>query len=191
MAYPDTAAAKTYLGISASTDDTLIGRLVNAAISFVERETGRVFVAASATKKFPCTATFVSKDKLTLALYRDLVSVTTVTNGDGQVVVADTDFYLHPIEAPYHRLVMLPTVGKVWNDGAAGGRISILGTWGYAADVPAALYEAILEIVAIYYRASAAGGTITQVNQAGVFIQGQTLPPHVADVLKVYRRVSL
>ena len=53
MALTTTAKVKTYLGISSSGDDTLIGDLIANAQSIIESHTGRVFdVSGDTTKKF-------------------------------------------------------------------------------------------------------------------------------------------
>ena len=71
MAYTTTALLKSYMGITASTDDTLLSLCIDRAQSTIESYTNRVFEAsADTTRKFTPT---ISTQWLGSGVYGDLI----------------------------------------------------------------------------------------------------------------------
>jgi len=188
MAYPTLAQAKVFLGISGSGDDTSLTQILNGVIKTVERRTGRVFVAAAETRYFSVRSPYVNRDPLALNLFADLVSVTTLTNGDAEVI---TSAYYNLISltgaAPYYRVELKPGNGYVWRSDGAGGRVSIAGTWGYSAACPADLFLAIMEQVGNVAGSRAQGGGVT-VTKGGFVVDYGQWPEHVREVVESYKR---
>ena len=52
MAYATVSQVKSYLGISASTDDTLLGTFIAAAQKIIDAHTRRTFEASTATTRY-------------------------------------------------------------------------------------------------------------------------------------------
>ena len=51
MSYTTLAQVKQYLGITGTSEDALLARLIDAASAAIDRYTGRRFTASTATKK--------------------------------------------------------------------------------------------------------------------------------------------
>src|SRR3990172_13265896 len=84
MTYPVLADAKTFLSVSSSGEDTVLGWLVSAAVKFVEEYTGHDFVAdaAQTVTVIPEYPNLHGKRRL-LIRETEFTAGTTVTNGGG------------------------------------------------------------------------------------------------------------
>jgi hypothetical protein len=191
MAYPTVANLKTFLSISASTDDTQLGWALNGAINYCEKLTGRKFVAATETRYFSAKSPHVGQDKRTLFLHADCCAITTVTNGDGTVLTAYRKIGVDGNNAPWYKLVINPNEATFWQNGADGTEIEIAGSWGYSATCPHAIFEAILRLAAHNYRARSVGqgGAVTAVSKrAGLAVGAAEYPQDVIDAMMEFKR---
>lgn len=188
MTYPTVTDVKTWLNISGATEDSELGFIVDGIKGFVEEYTGRVFVAASTTKTFEACAPYVSGDKRRLNLFTDLVSVTSITNGDGSVLSA-SDYSLYPDAAPYYEIHLDRRGVRTWQSHVQA--ISIEGSWGYSAACPDSVFHVILELCQFAYNAlhSGSGGpTLVSSRQTGMVVGPDTLPPRLRLALDQWRR---
>ena len=194
MALTTTAKVKTYLGISSSRDDTLIGDLITNAQSIIESYTGRVFdVSGDTTKKFDAKLDVDGRmlyfsDQLEIA-----AAPTTVTNGDGSTLSANTDVvYLPRNRFPAYGLEWLPSSSAWWqgdSDGNDANAISIAAKWGYSVSgsVPADIQQACIRLTAFLYRqreTNSDGDRPLIVD--GVTILPSALPRDVTRILSPY-----
>ena len=191
MSYTTTAAVKTYLGITNSDDDTLIGLLVTAAERIIETYTQRDFeVGADSTRYFtPGCDTHDSA----LSLDEDLAQApTTITNGDGIVVTAAQYVLVPRNRAPYHQITLKSSTGLFWtyqND--PEDAVSILGRWGWSVTPPDDIVQAAKRTAGWLYRqrdSQVFDGTAF--SELGVIRIKQQLPGDVVQLLEPYRRLS-
>lgn len=194
MPYPTDGELATYLG---ATNDTTLQQCNAAAADFVVKYCNREFVPYSATYEF--TRKNITMNGGRLMFFRDCLSITTLTNGDGSVI-AGANFrklylptFRDPQYACFYGVQLLPTNGYRFVEGL-NGFVSVLGSWGYDGQnqPPKAIFEAILMIAAQIYRArSGGGGQIAQVQPSGVMVAGVELSQLVIDMLKPFQRVVL
>ena len=192
MALVTRAIVKTYLGISSTDDDDLVDDLIENAQSVIENYTGRVFDASSATvKKFDAVAD-VSVRNLYFPEGLELAAEpTSVTNGDGTALVADTDYIVKPSNAfPAYGLMMLQSSSNWWqgkSNGDMANAISINAKWGYSTTAPNAVVQAATRLSAFLYRqrdTSSDGDRPLIVD--GVTILPSALPRDVTQILNPY-----
>lgn len=153
---------RTYLGATETADDALLLDMIAAATAFVESEagTGRVWTAASATRTYDAVR---DVDGRALYLDADLVSVTTLTNGDG-ATIAPSAYVLERSgggrNAPPYRIVRLKANGTVdWRYTTdPEGAISVAGLWGAASAPPERIRQIAREVAAYLYRRRTASG---------------------------------
>ncbi len=195
MTYPTSANCKTYIGASGAGDDTLIGWLLDGVIAWVEAWCGHDFVAQAAqtVKVMPEYPNILGRSRKKLLIRDfDLMAVTSVTNGDG-VSVASGDYTLLPLSGPpYFMIELTPGSGKYWWRGWDGeGVVTIVGTTGQSTACPADVFQAILMLVAHFYRgrSSGAGGPLTTATRQGMVIEADKVPKTVLDLLANHRRV--
>ena len=196
MSYPNLGNLKDYLVIALDNeadDATLTDILVNA-IGFVEIYTDRVFVvAADSSEDFDVAAPNVHKD--TLFFFRDLAAITSVTNGNGDLIAAsDYTTKKSEVSATIYALKLTRKAilsGAYWRYGSDGTAIKIVGKWGYSADCPDTIYEIILRLASLDYRARSAGqgGAVTALSKrAGLVIGAADVPKDIMFKLERFRR---
>lgn len=185
MAYTTAALVKSYLGISTATDDTLIGNLITRAQEIIEAYTGRVFEAETATKYF--TIDNVEGRWLYLWGY-DLLTVTTLTNGDGTEIAA-ANYRLEPRNETPKWAIRLDE-DYTWEFDDSDDEISIAGTWGYTATPPNDIAHAAIRLTAFLYRQKDTSADIDRpfVTGDGVTIMPSALPQDVKSILDKYKR---
>lgn len=198
MAYATSALVKTYLSITSSSDDTLIGNLVTRAQAMIDRYTHRTFEAsADSTKYFDSIRDvrgyllMFGREGLELATVP-----TTVTNGDTVVLVNNTDFVVAPTNtAPYYGLEMLQSSSNVWtytNPGNHQRAISIVGKWAYSTVAPDDIVAATIRLVAFLYRQRESNADLDRAVSVGdgmVLLPGK-LPADIASILEPFRRYA-
>lgn len=189
MAYPVLADLKAWLGISATSEDTTLTTLLNSAVAFVERYTGRSFVAAAGTREFPVRPPFVSKDRFRLWVAADLINVSTLVNGDG-TTLSSGDYYLESpnMQPPYNVIALERSSATVFYS-TNGDRISVSGDWGYSANCPDDVFGVILSICAEEYRRKVSGGGTVNVasRSSGVVLAAGSLDQVQRLILEGYR----
>lgn len=185
MAYTTAALLKSYLGITGTTDDTLLGNLLARAESIIDAYTGRHFEAATETRYF----TSADTDGQELLLYgHDLLAVTKLTNGDGVEVIA-ADYRLFPRNETPKWAVRLDE-SKSWNWSTGDSEVSIAGSWGYATSAPADIVHACIRLASFLYRQKDSSADIDRpiVTGDGVTLMPSGLPNDVQKMLDRYKR---
>jgi len=182
MAYVSVAETKLMLGIAAAdtSEDSLLTALISEAQSAIDARCGRSFEAAAMTKYY----NEIEIDGQTLMLHADLISVTTLTNGDGTIIPA-AGYFLWPRNGgpPYWAIKIKSTYS--WSF-VQDGEIMVLGSWGYSAIAPAVVQRATKEYVHFLYHDPDALREHKQgAQKAGV------LPEHISASLASLRRRSL
>lgn len=187
MAYASAAECKQYLGISVSTDDTLIDSLIERAQGIIDSYTSRTFEAATATKYFDVDHV----DGKYLYLYGyDLLGVTTLTNGDEDTTVITSAHYkLMPRNETPKWAIKLDD-DTDWELYDADSEIVVTGTWGYATTAPYDIAHACVRLTAFLYRQKDTSADIDRpfVTGDGVTIMPSALPQDVKSILDTYRR---
>ena len=179
-------------GIQDAEEDGYIERLIARAGVFIDDQAGRQFDAATETRYYDPTDPAVV-DGPYLYLDKDLVTTpTTLTNGDGNVLVVATEYLKLPINndgGPYHTIKLVESGGISWTyDTDPEMAISIAASWGYAATVPTAIMEAGALLSAYYYRARKAGPDQDRTIIAnGTVIAPSSVPGLVEEMIAPYR----
>lgn len=169
-------------------DDEIMAHLIMAASRYIDDETGRTFYARTETHYFdtPCDRSLWLDD--------DLLTVTTLTNGDGTAITA-THYKLIPYrQAPYHEIRLKESSTYVWeteSDGDSEGVISVAGTWGWTATTPKDIKEATLQLARNWYKRRFGENvdTVSTVTPGGVVIEPRDVPVYVKMVIDHYRRL--
>lgn len=195
MSYPTTANLKTYIKTASSAEDTLLGWVNDAAIRFVEAWCGHDFVADADQTIYvmPEYPNLLAGRRVLLVRGYDIISVTSITNGDGESVDSG-DYRLLPLDGPpYYKIELDADSGLFWWRGSDGaGVVTIVASsLGYSASCPADVFLAILDLGAYLYRARSSGGLgpVSTATRQGMVIPPDEVPPHILQMLAPYRRV--
>lgn len=188
MTYPTTDQCITYIDIAGASEDTEIGWIRDGIVAQIEQHTGRVFVSGASTKNFPDRLPYVTRRGRVLSFLDDLVSVTSLTNGNGTVLAA-SDYDLWPVSGPpYIQAIIRNNSNVRFAVGSDGTRIVLVGSWGYSAACPASIFLVILELVHLSYSARHDGSGMT-ITAKGSIVDKGLWPPRVLDSLKDYKRL--
>jgi len=186
MAYAELYEVKRYLGISDQTsDDQLLSDLITRAQAIIEAYTGRNFEAVTATKYFSTDS--IEGRYLYLWGY-DLLTVTTLTNGDA-TEIASANYRLEPRnETPKWQIRL--DEDTTWEFDDSDSEVSIAGTWGYTATAPSDIKHACIRLAAFLYRQKDNSADIDRplVTGDGVTIMPAALPQDVKSILDRYKR---
>lgn len=185
MAYASLTELKSYLGISSIGDDTLLTALLARAQKAVESYCGRVFEQTSETTRY-YRADAVQDDVLWLD--DDLLSVTTLTNGDA-VVISSAGYWLEPRNTtPYYAIRLKSTYYWTFD---TDGEVSVKGRWGYSATAPVDVAHATIRWAAYLYRQrDAQVFDVTAEPSLGMITVPKGIPADVKVLLESYRRLS-
>lgn len=187
--YCTQAEAKAYgfkSPVTDTTDDTVIDMLIEAASRYIDQEAQQVFYTTTETRKFD-----LPKGDL-LMLDKPLMSITSITNGDGEVIPS-TNYITWPAnELPLYGIQILSSMGIGWkrNSNTPLQCIEIVGSWGIPC--PAQIKEACLLIFkAAYNRRFGENMTsTTTITQGGIVITPEDVPAKAFQIIHNSRRVS-
>ena len=187
--YSTLAEFKLYGSITSTNtnNDSVIEDLIESASRFIDAQTGRTFYARTETKYYDVP---YGRE---LRLDDDLLTVTTLTNGDGTVITA-ADYNLIPKNsAPYYAIKLLDTSLLRWQSSSTGGAeliISIVGTWGWVATRPDDINLACMQIAKNYYNKREGQGTegIAKVTAMGVVVTPAGAPMSAMQIINRYKK---
>lgn len=186
--YATVAQLKTYLGLSGSGEDSLLGDLLDRATTAIEQYTRRVFEAASDTTRYFDAVDDVEDRRLWFD--REICQITTVTNGDSTTVSSD-DYVTEPRnDAPYYALTLKSgsTVTWTYSDDAENA-ISVTGRWAYSTEPPADIVHATVRLAGFFYKQKDAQVFETTAQpDMGMITVPQSIPRDVRAILFPYRR---
>lgn len=190
--YATLAQVKARLGITDTTDDTILESVVEGISRLIDDYCGRHFYQKTSTT-FYFTGEFGD-----LLVVPDLVSITTLkTDDDGDRTYETTwttsDYDLLPYNAssydkPYTRIETTPNGDYSFPTTAKG--IEIAGTWGWPA-APTHVKEAcLLQSEILFKRKDAIFGVIGG-GEMGQPVRLSKLDPQVQMILDPFRRIGL
>lgn len=177
---------KAYRGSTGTGDDALFVQCLNQAQQEVENYCGRTFESSTGTR-------YYREDDLknlpgiggsgnVLWLGRDLLSVSTLTNGD-ETAFTSTEYWLEPRNSTTcYQYIRLRT-GQSWIF-ETDGEISVAGTWGYSTAPDEAIKGAVKEMAGYLYEARRANlYDVTADLGAGIVTIPKGIPAHLKLVL--------
>lgn len=189
MAYTDSTAVKTYLGISSADDDTLITTLIARAQQMIDSYTDRTFEASTNTSKTFDAIDDVDGDTLYFRRSDDLADVNTITNGDGNAV---STYVLEPRSGPpYSAVTIRSDASDAWTYSTYHeNAITVNGKWAYSETPPNDIVHATIRLAAWLYKQkdSSMPIDVPKVSPSGVMMMPMALPKDVKSILDRYRR---
>jgi len=133
--YITTVQFKTWQRVSSTDapDDTVVDDIVEQAARLVDYSTGRRFFPSYETHLFNIPKVdFTDRD--TIYLDDDLLSLTTLTNGD-LTIISSSNYVLKSVNKPPYWAIKLRDVSTVsWEQSSTGSSdqvLSVAGVWGY------------------------------------------------------------
>lgn len=189
--YATLAEFKLWANITSTNtnDDSVIEDIIEGVSRYIDRKTGRTFYARTETRYYDVPR----NGSRTLKLDDDLLTITTLTNGDDNAI-ASSEYHLIPKNvAPYYEIRLKASSSTFWDfdsDGNSEFVISVAGTWGYVATASEDVREACKMIGTSYYkrRFGESTSSVATITAAGVVIMPQDVPGIAADTINFYKR---
>ena len=190
--YCTLADAKSALGITDSTDDTLLETLVTVASRLVDGYCERFFYNAVQTR-------YYTVDNEYSVAIDDLVSVTTLSTDDDadntyETTWLATDFSLQPVNAtlgssprPFNQIIAPVWGTQVFPIDVQNG-VKIIGTWGFPSVPPSIQTATVLLTTTLYASRSAPFGVLGGGDTGQVFRLSSRLHPAAVALIEPYRK---
>lgn len=178
----------------------MLAAIITRASGIVDAYTGRIFTPASdltdASRYYNPNEDVLGQ---VLFLDRDLAAATTVTNGDGVVVVASDRVFLPSgeltaISGPFYGIQLKSQSNLTWTyDSDPENSIIIAGSWTYALTTPDVVTHATLRLSQWIYKQRSSDSVSDQpiVMTSGLTIMPAKLPADVVDMLQPFRRLRV
>lgn len=172
-----------------ATDDTSIEDIIEAASRFIDTETGRTFYARTETRYYDVP------DSRKLRLDDDLLTITTLTNGDDNEI-SSSEYTLLPANvSPKFAIKLKSTSSTIWQPDSNGGTeqvISVAGTWGWVANHTNNIKRACLMIATDYYDKREGQGVagVATITGAGVVIKAAGVPVAAMKLINSFRKLT-
>lgn len=151
---------KGALGITSTTDDTIMRKILEAASRSIDNYCTRFFYAETATKYF---------DGAVPLWVDDLLSITTIKtdeDGDGtfeNTLTVTTDYLLYPLNTYPKTKVEISLVGNYGGFGVTKKGCQIVGLWGFGDGISATPYVLDTTLTAAISSTTATTCTVTAV----------------------------
>ena len=184
-----------YLDIGITTDDLLLGESIEAAQKYIDGQTNRRFEAETKTRYYEREDRDRWNSRLLNVFDDDLLTVTTLTNGDSSSTEIVTANYW-PVSSkgkrnlgpPYHGILLKTDISDYW-EWDTDYWVEVTGTWGYSATVPADILEAAKTLTAYLFRAKDSQVfETTAIVESGAVVIPQGIPATVDRVIHRYKR---
>lgn len=176
------------LNLTGSAYDGDLFEFATAASRWIDRYFGGpndlFAVSAASTRYFaPCDVTGYA-----LKLDKPLLSVTTLTNGDG-LAITSSHYRLQPRNGEYYWSIQLLTTHTGWMFSTDDSEINVNGLWGYATAAPAPVREAAAMLAGWIYKRYQAALQDASINfDLGQVVYSEAMPKQVRALLDVYGR---
>lgn len=144
---------KSYLSIAEdeTTDDVLLGTIVDAVNEYIETETGKVFEDPGVDQTRYFNKDRIDRDGI-LWLDKELYTITSVTNADDESI--NTSYIQsYPLnEKPINGIKLKQSSNLHWNFSYNDSLIAVTGRWCYSLTVPKTVKQAAIRLASWVYR---------------------------------------
>jgi len=191
MSYITLQDLRGELDIDITSDDPLLQEAIESAQKYIDTQTNRHFEAVTDTKYYDRSALDRWDSRLLNIHGQDLLTVTTLTNGDSSgTAISSSNYWLVPRNEgpPYHGILLKTDISDYWQ-WDTDYWVSVAGTWGYSVTAPDDIRRAAKVLAAFYYRQKDAQQfDTTAIVESGAMVIPQGVPATVVDILKPYKR---
>lgn len=182
--YCKTAQVKTYLGVKAPKDDSLLDDLVTRVSRAFDLATGYTFGAVdeSAITHYRWNGDVDSEGSLVFA--EPFTSITSIVNGDG-ITMAATNYLLRPQRVPHTVAKLTPVATAAFTDGTDNTGIVVTGVVGYPLtdDI---VQACVLWTAFMYRQKDNPLIALTAIQRAGI-VETPGRPKYTTDTINSYR----
>ena len=196
MSYITAADLRAYIGAISTSDDTQLGFAASRAQQMIDTYCNRTFEATADTTRYYNALDLryggdVDAFSNELKLDVDLCQLTTVTNGNGQVIPNEFLVQLPTNFIPKYSIKIKMNTSYVWTYvGTPDTAISVLGRFAYSITAPADIVAACLGLGKYIYKArtSTIDTDRAVLSSDGIVLPGKNIPDAITAQIEPYRR---
>jgi hypothetical protein len=164
-------------------EDGVLQTFLDQAQAEIEAQTGKTFEAVNATRYYRAGDIAWNNGRV-LLLDAWLLSVTSITNGDG-VVLSAGDYWLLPrAGAPFNAIELKSS--QSWRF-ATDGEIAIAGAWGFMQTPDERVKRVTMRLAEFFYQKRATTGESQVIGEGQIVVAAQ-YPKDVQDFITSERR---
>lgn len=175
-------------------NDPLLDSLIPQVSRLIDKLTGRSFAPSADMTQYVPFSEVEGRDLFLGCLNDPLLSITTLTNGDG-TTIANTEYLLLPRGAERYHTIRLKEASDVdWEEDSDGDSfIAITGKWGYSTAVPDDINLATIQAVLFVFkqRKTIETSERAQVGGDGIVLMPSMLPKITLEVIKQYKKKAV
>jgi hypothetical protein len=191
MAIIELGDLRGHLDIDLTSDNPLLQEAIESAQSYIEDQTNRKFEAETDTRYYDRSALDPDNSKLLNLYGDDLLTVTTLTNGDSSsTAIAAANYWLVPRNSgpPYHGILLKTDISDYW-EWDTDYWVTVAGTWGYSTTPPYDIRRACILLASYFFRQKdSAVFEVTAILESGALAVPSGIPATVDRILARYRR---
>lgn len=196
MSYITAADLRQYIGAVSTSDDTQLGYAAARAQQMIDTYCNRTFEALSDTTRYYNALDLryggdVDVFSNELRLDVDLCQLTSVTNGNSQVIPNNMLVLLPTNFTPKYSIKIMMNTSYVWTyTGTPDMAISVVGRFAYSITPPADIVGACLALGKYIYKArtSTIDTDRAVLSSDGIILPGKNIPDAITAELNPYRR---
>lgn len=184
--YTTLTAIKQTLNENGTTDDAFLTALIARASRAIDTHCQRFFVGETETRYFDAVRDI---DGQTLLLDEDLLAVTELTNGDGDVIPSGDYVLLPPNFSPHYAIRLKASSSESWTYiSDPENAIRVEGTWGYSNGTPDDIEQACIRLVVYMYKQRKNPFLEVGLPDGGQVNISPSMPNDIKDLLASYRK---
>jgi hypothetical protein len=204
MAYADLADLKVYLKITSNSEDTMLELMLDAATEMIDTVCHRRFAPPQGQGQGQHDETFkftpLSErsegnllDDYTMNLGMDLLSLTSITNGDGTPIPVSGVVLLPSNTTPANMIRIKSSSGYFWTYiESPEESVSVTGRWAFSEHPPKNIEVACLRLAGYLYKQRELGPDSDRavLSADGVVLAAPKIPGDILTILAPYIRRS-
>jgi len=201
--YAEVADLKVYLDITSNSEDMLLELMLEAATQMIDTACHRRFVPAGhGQQQVPETFKFTPLsersngnllDDYTLNLGMDLLSLTSITNGDGTPIPVSGVVLLPSNTTPANMIRIKSSSSYFWTyTESPEEAVSVTGKWAYSEHPPKSIELACLRLAGYLYKQRELGPDSDRavLSADGVVLAAPKIPGDILTILAPFIRRS-
>ena len=169
----------------------IIEDIIEGVSRYIDGETGRKFYSTTGTRYYSIPDLDYHGGR-ELKLDADLLSITTLTNGDDATIAATESYKWPRNNTPYSSIILKEGSAEYWTYDSEGNTeyvISVAGAWGYSTTAPHDIRQACLSIANKAFKRFGENATSdTIITAGGVVITPRDIPAAAARTMRYYKK---
>ena len=181
------AELRAYIGTDSTSDDPVLRDMLDRSLHALEGMLDRRLVAVQEVRQFHPVEDVLGD---WLHLGDDVCEIVSVTNGDGTVLVAGTDYVPWPRKPPYWKLRAVGNTVWTWSSDPDIDTIDVDAWWGVSKTLSGEERDAVIKLAAFLYRQrdNVSDADRPIITPEGIVLMPARIPPEIQSFVSRNRK---